>query len=182
MKVPIDKIKPNKDNPRYIKDDAYKKLIQSIKEFPEMAEVRELVVNKDMVILGGNMRFKAMVEAGWQEVPVRVVDWSEDKQREFVIKDNVSGGEWDWDILANEWDTELLEDWGLDLPVYDEPEIDLNSEEPEYTQITFTLHVSQKDLVDEAIKKAKNSIVGDELNTNINGNSLFYVAKYYIEN
>lgn len=135
MKVPIDKIKPNKDNPRYIKDDAYKKLIQSIKEFPEMAEVRELVVNKDMVILGGNMRFKAMVEAGWQEVPVRVVDWSEDKQREFVIKDNVSGGEWDWDLLANSWDIEDLEAWGLDTPdSWHEPEEIEEDEAPEVTE------------------------------------------------
>lgn len=116
MKLKISDIKPNPDNPRIIKDDAFKKLVQSLKDFPEMAEVRNIVVNKDHVILGGNMRYKAMVDAGWKEIPVQVVDWPEDKQREFIIKDNVSGGEWDWDILANEWDTDLLEDWGLDLP------------------------------------------------------------------
>lgn len=116
MKLPITDIKPNPDNPRIIKDDKFKKLVQSIKDFPEMAEIREIVVNKDYMILGGNMRFKAMSEAGWKEVPVRIVDWPEDKQREFIIKDNVSGGEWDWDLLANEWDSELLDDWGLDLP------------------------------------------------------------------
>ena len=113
MKLKVSEIKPNPNNPRVIKDDKFKKLVQSIKDFPEMADVREVVVNKDHVILGGNMRFKAMVEAGWKEIPVRVVDWSEDKQREFTIKDNVSGGEWDWDMLANDWENEQLEDWGL---------------------------------------------------------------------
>lgn len=116
MKLKITEIKPNPDNPRLIKDDKFKKLVQSLKDFPEMAEVREVVVNKDHMILGGNMRFKAAQEAGWKEIPVKVVDWPEDKQREFIIKDNVSGGEWDWDIIANEWDQDLLEEWGLELP------------------------------------------------------------------
>lgn len=116
MKLPIADIKPNPDNPRLIKDDKFKKLVQSLKDFPEMAEVREVVVNKDHMILGGNMRYKAMLEAGWKEIPIKVVDWPEDKQKEFIIKDNISGGEWDWDIIANEWDSKLLDDWGLDLP------------------------------------------------------------------
>lgn len=116
MKLPISEIKPNPDNPRLIKDDKFQKLVQSLKDFPEMAEVREVVINKDNMILGGNMRYKAAIEAGWKEIPVKVVDWPEDKQREFIIKDNVAGGEWDWDIIANEWDSKLLDDWGLDLP------------------------------------------------------------------
>lgn len=116
MKLSTKDIKPNPENPRTIKDDKFKKLVQSLKDFPEMAEVREVVVNKDHMILGGNMRFKAMVEAGWKEIPVRVVDWTPEQQREFIIKDNVSGGEWDWDLLANEWDSDLLDDWGLDVP------------------------------------------------------------------
>jgi site-specific DNA-methyltransferase (adenine-specific) len=116
LTVPISQVKENPDNPRIIKDAKFKTLVNSIKEFPEMADVRELVVNKDYVILGGNMRFKAMKEAGWKEVPVRVVDWSEEKQREFVIKDNVSGGEWDWDSLANQYEPLELEEWGMDLP------------------------------------------------------------------
>ena len=115
MKIPISDIKPNPSNPRIIKDDKFKKLVQSIKDFPEMSEVREIIVNKDMVILGGNMRFRAMQEAGWKEVPIRIVDWTEEKQKEFIIKDNVSGGEWDWDLLANEWDKEQLEEWGMDI-------------------------------------------------------------------
>lgn len=116
----VSDIKPNPQNPRTIKDDDFKKLVQSIKDFPEMLDARPIVINKDNVILGGNMRFKAMVEAGWKEVPVKVVDWSEEKQREFVIKDNVSGGIWDWDALANEWDATELEEWGLDIPHYEE--------------------------------------------------------------
>jgi len=113
-------IKPNPNNPRIIKDDKFAKLVQSIKEFPEMLEAREIVVNKDMVILGGNMRYKAALEAGLKEAPVKIVDWSEDKQRQFVIKDNISGGEWDWDLLANEWDKIDLDNWGIELPQINE--------------------------------------------------------------
>ncbi len=112
----ITEIKNNPNNPRLIKDDKFKKLVTSIQEFPEMLEAREIVVNKDHIILGGNMRYKAAKEAGLKEVPVKIVDWSEDKQRQFVIKDNVSGGEWDWDLIANEWDAEELDAWGLDTP------------------------------------------------------------------
>lgn len=115
----ITEIKLNPNNPRLIKDDKFKKLVQSIKDFPEMLDIRPIVVNKDMIILGGNMRFRACKEAGIKEIPVIVTDLSEDKQREFLIKDNTSGGEWDWDMLANEWDTDELEAWGLDLPVFD---------------------------------------------------------------
>jgi len=88
-----------------------------------MAAVRPIVVNTDMVVLGGNMRLKAMKEAGWKDVPIEIVDWSEDKQREFIVKDNVGFGEWNWDDLANEWNAEDLESWGLDVPIFDE-EID----------------------------------------------------------
>lgn len=116
MKLPLKDIKPNPDNPRFIKDDKFEKLVKSLKEFPEMSEVREIVINKDNVILGGNMRFKAMQAAGWTEAPVRVVNWPEDKQKEFIIKDNVSGGEWDWDAVANQYELEDLDAWGVDLP------------------------------------------------------------------
>lgn len=112
--LPISQIRPNSENPRYIKDEKFKKLVQSIKEFPEMMPVRPIVVNKEMVVLGGNMRLKAMQEAGLEKVWVEVVDWSEEKQREFIIKDNVGFGEWDWDELANTWETEELNEWGLD--------------------------------------------------------------------
>jgi site-specific DNA-methyltransferase (adenine-specific) len=121
--TPINKIKSNPNNPRVIKDDKFKKLVQSLKDLPEMAQVRPIVVNQDMIVLGGNMRLKAMKEAGWKEAPVAIVDWDEDKQRQFIIKDNVGFGEWDWDMLANEWDAESLGEWGLDVPQMNETEI-----------------------------------------------------------
>jgi hypothetical protein len=112
--VNISQIKKNPSNPRTIKDDKFKKLTQSIKELPQMLFLRPIVVNDDMVVLGGNMRLKACKEAGLKEVPViKARDLTEDQQREFIIKDNVGFGEWDWDILANEWDIDLLSDWGL---------------------------------------------------------------------
>jgi len=115
-KININKIKLNPNNPRLIKDDKFAKLVQSIKDFPEMLEIRPIVVNDDMIILGGNMRFKACKEAGLKEVSIiKVSGLSEEKQREFLIKDNVSGGEWDWQLL-NDWDALELESWGLDLP------------------------------------------------------------------
>jgi DNA modification methylase len=114
--VKLSEIKLNPNNPRLIKDDKFKKLVQSIKDFPEMLEIRPIVVNKDMIILGGNMRYKAAKEAGLKDVPVKVVDLTEAQQREFLIKDNTSGGEWDWEVLANEWDAVQLEEWGLDVP------------------------------------------------------------------
>jgi ParB-like chromosome segregation protein Spo0J len=116
--VKISEVKLNPNNPRLIKDDKFKKLVQSIKDFPEMLNIRPIVVNQDMIILGGNMRYKACKEAGLKEIPVIVTDLTEQQQREFLIKDNTSGGEWDWDILANEWNSEQLADWGLDLPSF----------------------------------------------------------------
>lgn len=124
QRVKLSQIKPNENNPRLIKDDKFKKLVKSIQDFPEMLELRPIVVNSDMVILGGNMRYRALKEAGAKEVPIIIAEnLTEEQQREFLIKDNVSGGEWDWDILANEWDTEELNDWGLDVPNF-APELD----------------------------------------------------------
>ena len=115
----ISEVKLNPNNPRLIKDDKFTKLVQSIKDFPEMLDIRPIVVNADMVILGGNMRFKACKEAGLKEVPVIIADnLTEEQQREFLIKDNTSGGEWDFEMLANEWDVDLLEDWGLEVPSF----------------------------------------------------------------
>ena len=114
--VKITEVKVNPNNPRLIKDDKFKKLVQSVKDFPEMLNIRPIVVNKDMVILGGHMRYKACLEAGRKEIPIIVTDLTEEQQKEFLIKDNVSGGEWDWDMLANEWNLEDITDWGLNLP------------------------------------------------------------------
>jgi DNA modification methylase len=129
-KVAINEVKVNPNNPRLIKDDKFKKLVQSVKEFPEMLDIRPIVVNADMVVLGGNMRLKACKEAGLKEVPIIMADkLTEDQQREFLIKDNVSGGEWDWDILANEWEVEQLEEWGLDIPINLETELEAVEDE-----------------------------------------------------
>ena len=118
-KIKISKIKRNPSNPRLIKDDNFYKLVNSITEFPEMLEIRPIVVNADMMVLGGNMRLRACQEAGLKEVPVIQADTlTAEQQREFIVKDNVGFGEWDWDMIANGWDAEQLDDWGLDLPVF----------------------------------------------------------------
>ena len=124
IKTKISDIKLNPNNPRLIKDDKFAKLVKSIKEFPEMLNIRHIVVNKDMIILGGNMRFKACKEAGLKEIPVIIADnLTEEQEREFLIKDNTSGGEWDFEMLANEWDAEQLEEWGLDIPDFEADEV-----------------------------------------------------------
>lgn len=122
--VNLSEIKSNPNNPRIIKDDKFHKLVESIKIFPRMLEIRPIVVNKDMVVLGGNMRLRACKEAGIKKVPVIFADdLTEDQQREFIIKDNVGFGEWDWAMLANEWDTNELTEWGLDIPDFDTKEL-----------------------------------------------------------
>jgi len=127
----ISKIKPNPENPRVIKDDKFDKLVKSIKEFPQMLGIRPIVVNDQMVVLGGNMRLKACIEAGLTELPVLMASsLTPEQQKEFIIKDNVGFGEWDWDVLANDWDAEKLTDWGLDIPNY-EPLV-LDAEEDDF--------------------------------------------------
>jgi DNA modification methylase len=122
--VKISQVKANTKNPRIIKDHKFKKLVQSIKDFPEMLEKRPIVVDENMIVLGGNMRLKACLEAGLKEVWIDVANWTEEQKQEFIIKDNVGFGEWDWELLANEWEPDLLDKWGLDLP-------DMFEEEPE---------------------------------------------------
>ena len=132
-KVPINKVFPNPNNPRIIKDHKFKKLVNSIEEFPEMLKLRPIVVNKQMEILGGNMRYKACKRVGLKEVYIIKADNLTDKQtEEFIVKDNVGFGEWDWDILANEWDVKELEEWGLDGFPFDEDV--LEAEEDDYTE------------------------------------------------
>ena len=125
-RVDIKQVRPNPDNPRFIKGNKFEKLVKSIKEFPEMLDLRPIVVNQDMIVLGGNMRLKACEKAGLTEIPVIFADnLTEDQQREFIIKDNSSFGEWDWDLIANEWNADQLDDWGIDLPVLlEEPDMD----------------------------------------------------------
>ena len=119
QKVKINAIKTNPKNPRLIKDDKFKKLVKSIQEFPQMLELRPIVVDENNIILGGNMRYKACIEAGLKEIYIlKAEDLTEEQKDEFIVKDNVGFGEWDWDILANEWDAEKLDDWGLNVPNY----------------------------------------------------------------
>ena len=112
----LSEIKPNPDNPRIIKEDKFKKLVQSIKDFPDMLEKRPIVIDEDNIVLGGNMRLRALQELKYKDVPVIVAKgWTEEQKKEFIVKDNVGFGEWDWDILANEWSDNPLTEWGLDV-------------------------------------------------------------------
>jgi hypothetical protein len=189
--IAISKVIPNEDNPRYIKEEKFKKLVQSLKEFPEMANARPIVVNKEMVALGGNMRLKAMQEAGWSEVPVEIVDWSEEKQREFIIKDNVGFGDWDWDELANTWNSVELEEWGMDswqnmddIDTTDDFTLPSGDKEP-FQQMTFTLADEQAEQIKNAIADIKQTeeykyaeTMGNE---NSNGNALYLIVMQWAE-
>ncbi len=135
MKVAINKIKPNPKNPRVIRDDKFAKLVKSIQDFPEMLEKRPLVCFTDIdgkyVVLGGNMRLKAANEVGLKQLPILLADdWTEEQKNEFLIKDNVGFGEWDWEQIKNDWDVEKLDEWGLDVP--DFAETVLEAEEDEF--------------------------------------------------
>jgi ParB-like chromosome segregation protein Spo0J len=147
QKVKISEVKSNPNNPRLIKDDKFAKLVKSIKEFPKMLEIRPIVVNADMIVLGGNMRLKACKEAGLKEVSIIFADdLTEDEQKQFIIKDNVGFGEWDWDMLANEWESELLEDWGLTVPNW--------GETPDYSILDDEEAAGQLDDMTNGVKKA----------------------------
>jgi site-specific DNA-methyltransferase (adenine-specific) len=140
--VKISEVKSNPNNPRIIKDDKFQKLVKSIKEFPEMLKIRPIVVNADMVVLGGNMRLKACKEAGLKEVAIiKAQDLTEDQQKQFIIKDNVGFGEWDWEDLANNWDAEQLTDWGLDIPDFkhEEEAVEDDYEIPEHLKTDIVL-------------------------------------------
>jgi len=116
----INEIKPNQNNPRIIKDDKFKKLVKSIQDFPQMLELRPIVIDENNIVLGGNIRLKACIEAGLKDVPVKQAKkLTEEQKKEFIVKDNVGYGEWDWDDLANNWDEQLLTEWGLDIPNFD---------------------------------------------------------------
>lgn len=193
QKVNVKEVIPNKSNPRIIKDDKFKKLVQSIKDFPQMLEIRPIVVDENNIILGGNMRFKACIEAGLKEVfIIKANDLTEEQKHEFIVKDNVGFGEWDWDILANEWDTEKLEDWGLDLPIYindsDEFGTDFNlpdGDKAPFQQMTFTLADEQAEQIKNAMAEIKTTeeykyceTLGNE---NTNGNALYLIIMQWAE-
>lgn len=119
--VPITSVKLNEDNPRTISKEKFEDLKTSIKEFPEMLNLRPIVVDENMVVLGGNMRLQACLELKIKEVPIiSAANLTPEQREEFLIKDNVSFGQWDWDKLANEWDATQLNSWSLDVWVPDE--------------------------------------------------------------
>ena len=128
--ISISEIKANPNNPRVIKDDKFAKLVKSIKDFPEMLKLRPVVVNDDLIVLGGNMRLKACKEAGLKHIPIiKASSLTPEQQREFIIKDNVGFGEWDWELITNEWDAEQVMEWGLDIPDF---KIEAEAHEDDY--------------------------------------------------
>lgn len=142
--IAIEKIKTNNENPRLIKEHKFLELVKSLKDFPEMLEKRPLIVDEDYVVLGGNMRLKALYQAGIKDVWVDVAKgWTDKQKKEFIIKDNVNFGQWDWDILANEWDIDDISDWGLEKPMFDD-----NNYEP----ITNP-SIDKSDITQEEIEK-----------------------------
>jgi hypothetical protein len=144
QQVKISKVKGNPSNPRIIKNDKFKKLVKSIQEFPEMLKLRPIVVDEDMIVLGGNMRLKASKEAGLKEVWIDVAKGlTEEQKKEFIVKDNVGFGEWEWDMLANEWDSSQLDDWGLDVWQNPDDKID-EAEEGEIIEVPKSLQVLPK--------------------------------------
>ena len=191
--VKISEVKNNPNNPRVIKDDKFEKLVRSIKEFPKMLEIRPIVVNDDMIVLGGNMRLKACKEAGLKEVPIiKASDLTEEEQKQFIIKDNVSGGEWDWEMLQNDWNLEELDEWGLDVIGFnlDAEELGTDFSLPDgdkapFQQMTFTLADEQAEQIKNAIADIKETeeykyceTMGNE---NSNGNALYLIVMQWAE-
>ena len=184
-KVNIKHIKPNSSNPRVIKDYKFKKLVRSIQSFPEMLDLRPIVVNEDKVVLGGNMRLRACQEAGLSEVPIIVAkDLNEAKQKEFVVKDNLNYGEWDWDMLANEFDLMELDTYGLDL----NPTLFNDTDEESIKGVTdekfndYTIYFTNEQELDiwyEFLKKIRNDFKDQE---NVSSRILRYIAEVYMDN
>ena len=198
----ISQLKSNPNNPRLIKDDKFKKLVTSLREFPEMMVKRPMVCVTDadgkLYPLGGNMRLKALQELKYKEIPDNWImladEWSEEKRKEFTIKDNVGFGDWDWDTLANEWNVEELAEWGLDIPNFDG--VGLSDEFGEdfqlkdgdkapFQQMTFTLVDEQAEKIKNAISDIKQTeeykyaeTMGNE---NSNGNALYLIVMQWAE-
>lgn len=186
MKINIEKVKANQNNPRIIKDFKFQKLVKSIKDFPDMLEKRPIVVDENMVVIGGNMRLKACKEAGLEEVDIVVADnWTEEQKKEFVIKDNLSYGEWEWDTIANEYDVLDLDTWGLEL----DPSLFNKEEDTESIKgVTdekfndFTIYFSNEEEMDiwyAFLKRLKNKFADHD---NVSERVLRYIAEVYDEN
>ena len=192
----LSEIKSNPNNPRVLKDDKFKKLCKSIEEFPKMMSLRPIVVDGQNMVLGGNMRLRALQHLGFKEISddwVKQADTlTEDEKQRFIIADNVGFGEWDWDILANSWNSEQLIEWGLDLPAWEELKDEYGEDfslkdgdkEP-FQQMTFTLADEQAEQIKNAIADIKQSeeykyceTMGNE---NSNGNALYLIVMQWAE-
>jgi hypothetical protein len=192
QQVKISKVKGNPNNPRLIKNDKFKKLVKSIQEFPEMLKLRPIVVDEDMMVLGGNMRLKASKDAGLKEVWIEIAEGlTEEQKKEFIVKDNVGFGEWEWDMLANEWDSVQLAEWGLDVwqnedDIETTDEFSLpDGEKSNLEQITYTLTKEQSNIIKEAIQEIKYTeeykFVETFGNENGNGNALYLLIQQWVE-
>jgi len=189
----LSEIRANPNNPRLIKDEKFHKLVESIRTFPEMLKLRPIVINDDNIVLGGNMRLKACKEAGLKTVPViKASELTEEQQREFIIKDNVGFGEWDWEMLANGWDAEKLEDWGVEVPGYDIDADKLgdgftlpDGDKAPFQQMAFTLADEQatlvKNSIDDVKATAEYKYMETHGNENGNGNALFLIVQQWVE-
>ena len=192
QQVKISKVKGNPNNPRIIKNDKFKKLVKSIQEFPEMLKLRPIVVDEDMIVLGGNMRLKASKDAGLKEVWIEIAEGlTEEQKKEFIVKDNVGFGDWEWDILANEWDSVQLAEWGLDV-WQNEDDIETTDEftlpdgdKAPFQQQTYTLADAQAEVIKNAITEIKYTeqykyaeTFGNE---NSNGNALYLIVSQWVE-
>ena len=189
----ISQIKPNPENPRIIKDHKFKQLVESIKSFPQMLELRPIVIDENNVVLGGNMRLKACIEAGLTDVPVvQAKDLTDLQKKEFIVKDNVGYGEWDWEDLANSWDVEQITDWGLDINGFDVNANELSDEfslpsgdKSPFQQMTFTLADEQSIQIKNAIEEIKRTeeykFVETMGNENSNGNALYLIIMQWAE-
>lgn len=190
----LSKIKGNPNNPRICKDDKFKKLVKSISEFPKMLEMRPIIVDENFIVQGGNMRLKALQELKYKDIPdewvKQVSDLTEEQKKEFIIKDNVGFGEWDFDDLANNWDVEKLNEWGLDIPnfvndVYGTDFTLPDGDKAPFQQMTFTLADEQATQIKNAIDEIKRSeeykyaeTMGNE---NSNGNALYLIIMQWAE-
>jgi ParB-like chromosome segregation protein Spo0J len=140
--IDVSKLQLNESNPRTIKDVNFEKLKRSLKEFPKMLELRPIICNDQMIVLGGNMRLRAAIDLGFTKVPVLIAnDLTEEEQKELIIKDNVGYGEWDWDMLADQWDIESLEDWGLNVPKLNTDEIDPEEQNGYDQQLAWFINI-----------------------------------------
>jgi len=184
----------NPANPRIIKDDRFKKLVKSISEFPKMMELRPIIVDNDMMILGGNMRFKALKELKYKDIPAgwvkRAEELTEEEKRRFIIEDNIGFGDWDFDALQD-WDRDQLIDWGLELEKVYGLEIGSDGfalpdgDKSPFQQMTFTLADEQATVIQNAIADIKHTeeykyaeTMGNE---NSNGNALYLIIMQWAE-